>query len=205
MIKNIVSNYFLNLNGLFHNFYLGHAGYPCRISPLAEFDGYTKNISIGSHSKVFARAYFHCDKGSRIKVGSNCEIHPYSRIMTYGGNVQLGDYCSVNPYSILYGIGGLHIGSKVRIAAHVVIIPGSHDIERIDIPIMHQEIIDEKVVIKDNVWIGAGAKILGGVTINSGAVVGAGAVVTKDVPVNGIVAGVPARVIRFRGEKDKLA
>jgi maltose O-acetyltransferase len=54
------------------------------------------------------------------------------------------------------------------------------------------------IVIQDNVWIGAGAKVLGGVTIHKGAVIGANAVVTRDIPENAIVAGVPARVIRFR-------
>jgi maltose O-acetyltransferase len=54
------------------------------------------------------------------------------------------------------------------------------------------------VVIEDDVWIGAKAVILSGVTVHSGAVIGAGAVVTKDVPENAVVAGVPARVIKTR-------
>ena len=52
------------------------------------------------------------------------------------------------------------------------------------------------IVVKDNVWIGAHATILAGVTIGENAVVAAGAVVTKDVPANTIVGGVPARVLK---------
>ena len=53
-----------------------------------------------------------------------------------------------------------------------------------------------KVVIKQNAWIGAGATLLPGVTIGKNSIVAAGAVVTKDVPDNTIVGGIPAQIIR---------
>lgn len=187
------------MNGIIHRIYLGNIDTPCKISPFAIFRGRTSQINIAANTEVFGKAFFHCEDDGKITLGARCEIHSYARLMTYGGSITVGDDCSVNPYSILYGHGGLEIGSMVRIAAHVVIIPGSHGIERIDIPITQQEIINKKIVIKDNVWIGAGSKILGGVTIHTGAVIGANAVVNRDVPENAIVAGVPAKIIRFRG------
>lgn len=187
------------MNGIIHRMYLGNIDTPCKISPFAVFRGCTSQINIGANTYVFGRAFFYCGVDGKVTLGSQCEIHSYARLMTYGGSITMGDYCSVNPYSILYGHGGLEIGSMVRIAAHVVIVPGSHGVERVDIPIMQQKSTNKKVVIEDNVWIGAGAKILGGVTIHTGAVVGANAVVNRDVPANAIVAGVPAKVIRFRG------
>lgn len=190
------------LNGLIHKLYLGHIGVPCKISPLAKFRGYPRNISIGDNSNVQAKAFFHCDRNSKITVGSNCEIHSYARIMTYGGNITLRDFCSVNPFTIIYGHGDVEIGSMVRIASHVVIIPENHGIDTLDVPIMRQRTERKKIIIKDNVWIGSGAKILAGVTVNDGAVIGAGSVVTRDVPENAIAAGVPAVIIRFRGQKD---
>lgn len=201
MINDSLKKIVFLMNGLLHKIYLGQTGIPCKISPFAEFDGYTRNIHISSNTKIFDRAYLNCDKKSKIIIGSDCEIHSYSRIMTYGGNITIGNHCSINPFSILYGHGGLEIGSMVRIAAHVVIIPGNHGIDDLKIPIMEQPAVRKMIKICDNVWISTGAKILGGVTINSGAVIAAGAVVTKDVPKNAIVTGVPARILRFRGKK----
>ena len=186
------------LNGMIHKLYLGHVGIPCKISPLAEIKGNTKNISIGEDTLIQARTFLHCDRFNSISVGAGCEIQSFSRIMTYGGNIKLGDRCSVNPFTIIYGHGGVEIGSMVRIAAHVVIVSGNHGFDRMDIPIMEQETVRKRIIINDDVWIGAGAKILAGVTINRGAVIGAGSVVTHDVPENAIVVGIPARVIKFR-------
>jgi len=125
-------------------------------------------------------------------------VHDGARILAYGGEVTLGDRCSVNPYSILYGHGGLAIGNGVLIAAHVVIIPANHNIA-LDSNIRSQGITALGIVIEDDVWIGAGARILDRVHIESGAVVAAGSVVTSGrVPANTIVGGVPAGVIGYR-------
>lgn len=63
----------------------------------------------------------------------------------------------------------------------------------------------KRVIVGNDVWIGARAMIMGGVKIGDGAVVGAGAVVTKDVPPYAVVGGVPARVIRYRFPENIIA
>ena len=65
----------------------------------------------------------------------------------------------------------------------------------------HEEDVLRPVSIGNDVWIGARVIVLGGVTIGNGAVIGAGSVVTRDVPSYAVVAGTPARLIRYRFEE----
>lgn len=75
----------------------------------------------------------------------------------------------------------------------------SHNTARTDIPMNQQGHLEKKeVVIGDDVWIGRRVIILPGIKIGNGVIIGAGAVVTKDVPDYAVVAGVPAKVIKYR-------
>lgn len=141
--------------------------------------------------------------GGRITLGRHCHVLTGAMLMSYGGDIELGDHCSVNPYSILYGHGGLRIGSFVRFAAHCVIIPANHGIDRDDTPIYLQPLTRKGIQIGTDVWVGTGARILDGIRIGDGAVVGAGAVVTRDLPPYSISGGVPARVIRYREPRSR--
>ena len=98
----------------------------------------------------------------------------------------------------------ISIGSHVMFGPGVFMISGNH---RIDIPDRYIKSItdeeklpenDQPIVLEGDNWIGARAVLLKGITVGMGAVVAAGAVVTRDVPPYSIVAGVPARVIKYR-------
>lgn len=78
------------------------------------------------------------------------------------------------------------------------ILTHTHNIERTDIPMGQQGMRVSEVIIGNDVWIGMRVIIMPGVKVGNGAVIGAGTVVTKDVPDDAIVGGVPARIIKFR-------
>jgi acetyltransferase-like isoleucine patch superfamily enzyme len=119
------------------------------------------------------------------------------------GDIELGSNCSVNAYACISG--KVRCGDGVRIASLVSIVGFNHGFDDPDTPINDQPHEIKGIIIGDDVWIGANAVVLDGVTIGNGAVIAAGAVVNKDVPPLAIMAGVPAKLIRRRGEKPVAA
>lgn len=147
---------------------------------------------------IYPNVVFSTEYGGKIIIGKNTELLNGVLLMTYGGIIQIGNNCSINPYTVLYGHGNLTIGNNVLIAGHCIIIPANHKFSDINIPIREQGVSKVGIVIEDNVWIGAGCRILDGVTIGAGAIIAAGAVVNKDVLANTVVGGIPARLIKKR-------
>lgn len=113
-------------------------------------------------------------------------------------NMSFGNNVSINPMTYLSGIGGLTIGNDVSIAHRVTIMTATHNYDDINIPIKKQGITIKPVSIGDNVWIGAGVTIVAGKSIGSGTIIGANSLVTKDIPMNEIWGGVPAKYLRKR-------
>ncbi len=110
----------------------------------------------------------------------------FGRFITIGKNVFINHACS------FLDMGGITIEDRVLIGPKVNLVTENHPLA----PANRRALVAKPIVIKCNAWIGAGATILPGVTIGENAVVAAGAVVSKDVPANTIVGGVPAKVIK---------
>ena len=110
----------------------------------------------------------------------------------YGQNITVGKNVFINSGCCFQDQGGIEIGNNVLIGQQVVIATINHDL----IPQKRANMLLSPVKIGNDVWIGAHATILAGVTIGNGAVIAAGAVVTKDVPENTVVGGVPAKIIK---------
>ena len=110
----------------------------------------------------------------------------------YGKNIKLGKGVFINEGCCFQDQGGIEIGDNALIGQQVVIATLNHDLA----PDKRANMFPAPVKIGNNVWIGAHATILAGVTIGDNAVVAAGAVVTKDVPANTVVGGVPAKIIK---------
>ena len=147
------------------------------------------HIPIHSLRKLFYRA-----GGMRIDRGST--IHMGARFYD-PRNIVVGKDSIVGEGAVLDGRESLTIGDHVDIASQVMIYNSQHDINEEDfLP------ITKPTVIEDYVFIGPRAIILPGVKIGRGAVVAAAAVVTKDIPPYAIAAGVPAKTIGERRNKD---
>lgn len=115
----------------------------------------------------------------------------------FGNEIRVGRHVFVNQNCTFYDLGGLDIADEVMIGPNVNIITTGHPVE----PYERRAVtVGKPIVIERNVWIAAGATIIGGVTVGENSVVAAGAVVTKDVPANTLVGGNPAQVIRSLGD-----
>ena len=137
-----------------------------------------------------------------ISLGRGVALNRYSSLTADRGSISLGNRVYLGDFSIISGDDGeVSIGNNVLIASGVLIQAANHRFDRLDLPIMEQVHEMGKVVIEDDVWIGANCVICPGAHIGSGAVIGAGAVVRGKIPPLAVAAGVPAKVIRLRGEK----
>lgn len=110
----------------------------------------------------------------------------------FGKNIQIGKNVFINSGCRFQDHGGIMIGDGTLIGHNVVLATINHDLD----PQKRGDNILAPITIGERVWIGANATILPGVRIGDGAVVAAGAVVTKDVPENVVVGGIPARVLK---------
>ena len=113
--------------------------------------------------------------------------------------VEIGDYSAVGPnFTMCHS--NLIMGNHVMMAPNLLVIGGTHQFERTDIPMRQQGFYPKtQLVIGDDVWIGNRVTILSNCRrVGNGAIIGACSVVTKDVPDYAIVAGNPAKVIRYR-------
>lgn len=110
----------------------------------------------------------------------------------YGKNIRVGKNVFINTGCRFQDQGGIVIGDGALIGHNVVLATLNHHED----PRKRHILIPAPIVIGKNVWIGANATVVPGVTIGDGAVIAAGAVVTRDVPPNAVVGGVPARVIK---------
>ena len=137
-----------------------------------------RDVEIGDGSSVAAHGFIHgpCEIGTNVSVNSRCHIE--------GGSA------------------GVRIGDDTRIGPNFSAFAFDHVFEDATKPIREQGVTSEGIKIGRDVWIGANVSVVDGVTIGDHSVVGIGAVVTRDVEPWSVVAGNPARVIRYRKRAD---
>lgn len=137
-------------------------------------------IRLGDRVSVYRDCILETGQGGTITVGTDSSIHPR---------------CQLNAY-----LAPIEIGSGVMIASNCALYSYDHGLVRAR-PIREQPLTTKgPIVIGDEAWLGVGVVVVSGVRIGNGAAIGAGSVVTHDIPDAAIAHGVPARLVKTRGE-----
>jgi acetyltransferase-like isoleucine patch superfamily enzyme len=136
--------------------------------------------------------------GRFVWIGDGTKIRCHEGLVEIGAKSVLGQECTISAYQ------HVRIGEQCVIADRAMFIDFDHGIVEVDRPIRLQGIYKRDVEVGNNVWIGYGACILRGVHVGDNSVIGTNAVVTKDVPANAVVGGIPARIIRMREAPEHL-
>ncbi len=119
----------------------------------------------------------------------------------YGRNIRFGKNVFVNTCCTFMDRGGIMIEDRALIAPKVNLITTGHPVD----PGARRDTISKPIVVKENAWLGVGVSVMPGVTIGKNSVVAAHAVVTKNVPDNVIVGGIPAKIIKhIESEEDRV-
>lgn len=188
-----------------------------------EFIEYMKTHDFVDKDSPILQKFFELSEEARkVTMKLNCEYHNQDEIRALfskltdkevdksfrmfppfytecGVNISVGKNVFINACCKFQDQGGIEIGDNVLIGHSVVITTLNHCF---DIP-SRLSMIAKKVKIGNDVWIGSNVTIIPGVTVNDGAIIGAGAVVVKDVPKNAVVAGNPAKIIKYIESENK--
>jgi acetyltransferase-like isoleucine patch superfamily enzyme len=143
-------------------------------------------------------------RGAEVRFGRYVWIGDGSKIRCHEGLVEIGEKTVMGQECTISAYRHVRIGEQCVIADRAMFIDFDHGVVEVERPIRLQGIYKRDVEVGSNVWIGYGACILRGVRVGDNAVVGTNSVVTKDVPANAVVAGIPARVVRMREAPEKL-
>lgn len=166
---------------------------------ISKYKAWRYLTSCGKDVVIKRNVEFRLADGSVLEIGDGATIQDYAffQLTLPNPKVYIGRNTVIGRRNIVTAKNSIRIGDNVLIGSDVQIIDHGHGLSRACL-IREQSALIGTVSIGDDVWIGAGAKILMGAKIGTGAVIGANAVVTGDIPEFAIAVGIPARVIRFR-------
>lgn len=156
-------------------------------------------IEFGRDVAIGRGATLKATDGGRIHLGDRVAIGQGATIVAKHGTILIGADSYIGSGVVIVCRQSIEIGPDALIAEQVIIRDQDHAFAALDRPIREQGFEVAPVSIGPDVWLGAGTAVLKGVSIGAGAVTGAGSVVTRDVPDLAVVAGVPARVLSYRG------
>jgi acetyltransferase-like isoleucine patch superfamily enzyme len=162
------------------------------------------NIRLGRWVKLDDFVFLSALGKGEIRIGNNSGIGAFSRVIisntfnNMGEFIHIGNNVGIGEYAYLGGAGGLEIGDDCIVGQYLSCHPENHNCSSDKELIRHQGTVRQGIRIGKNCWIGSKVTILDGVSIGDNCVIAAGAVVTKSMPADSIIGGIPAKVIKGR-------
>jgi len=147
---------------------------------------------------------FEIGKGATVHLGRWSWLGQGTKVRAHEGEVHIGAKTVIGQECTITAFQHISIGRECILADRVMLIDFDHGVVEVERPVREQGIYKRDVRVGHNVWVGYGACFLRGVTVGDNAVVGTSTVVTRDVPADAVVGGVPARVLRMRDAPQTL-
>ena len=164
---------------------------------------------LGDHSRIFRTCRLQGGGQKNISIGDYTTIHgtsilgcwtQYQKQSFPKASITIGNHCSIGEYNHITACNKITIGDGLLTGRYVIISDNSHgglSEDEAEIAPQKRKLQSKgEVVIGNNVWLGDKVAVLSGVHIGNNVIVAANAVVTKDIPNNCVVAGVPAKVVK---------
>lgn len=190
-------------------YFLRKVLYPAILGKVGRGTVFGRNMTIRHPDKI--RIGDHCifddlvvldakgETNRGITIGNDVIVARNTVISCKGGDIDIGDNSNISLNCMIHSEKSVVIGKNNLWAAYCYIIGGgNHTFDRTDVPIIQQPSRVTGIIMDDDIWLGAGVRILDGCHIGTGVVVGAGSLVSKDIPDYYLAAGSPARNIRDR-------
>lgn len=163
-------------------------------------------LTVGRKCKLHDGVYIDALSKDGVVLGDNVILGRATRIECTGGlqnigkGVKIGNRTTFGNDCFFGAAGGVEIGEDVVAGQFIRFHSENHNFNDLSVPIREQGVTHKGIKIGNNCWIGAGAVFLDGAELGDGCVVAANAVVTKKFPENSVIGGVPAKMIKVRGE-----
>jgi acetyltransferase-like isoleucine patch superfamily enzyme len=155
----------------------------------------------GKRARICRRTRMDVMPFNFFSLGADSTIEDFCTVNNGVGAVTIGERTRIGMSNVL--IGPVEIGNDVMFAQNIVLSGLNHGYEDITVVPHEQKCTMSKIVIEDEVWLGANVVVVAGVRIGKHSVVAAGAVVTKDIPPYSVAVGNPAKVIKQYNEETK--